>query len=959
MDDNFIREQQALLGPALTEHVARHWRSFLSHCEDFDQDLPAWCLASLPKVWSASEFVALTCVANPPLLLDLVHSGDLSKRYQEKELTTRLARLKPESEQELMCRLRRLRMREAVRIAWRDIAGWADLNEVMETMSELADACVDYALTHLYHWHCERLGTPLAHVNGQKVSMIVLGLGKLGGNELNFSSDIDLIFAYSDPGNTDHPTKSISNHEFFLKLARVLIKTLEQQTEDGFVFRVDMRLRPNGHSGPLALSFDAMEQYYQTHGRDWERYALIKARHIAGCKAAGKDLLAKLHPFVYRRYLDFGAFEAVRAMQDMINRELRRKGVQNNIKLGQGGIREIEFIAQSFQLIRGGREPSLQTNQLIPAMLYLGQSGVIDKHSSCELIEAYKFLRKLEHGLQMIRDQQTHRLPEADLDRRRLLISADMQDWEDLSANINTVCDSVHKHFDQIFIPVAQAEQTKPDELRDLWHGLLDSAVAHKALLDLGYRDTGTIINEIRALRSSRVYQAHSKYGRERLDRLVPLCIREAGQTADPDLTLFRIVQFIEGVGRRSVYLVLLIENPLALSQLVKLIGASPWISAWIRQYPLLLDELLDPITAGAAHSAQSVIGELEPRLIHVELDDLEQQMDILREVCHGQNLRVAAADVSNLIDWIEVGRRLSMIAQTAVDYCVRLCVSAAARSVGRPSVEHGDPPANLGVVAYGKLGSMELGYNSDLDIVFLHQGAKAGGSTEGGGRSIDNGQYYTRLVQRIVHMLTTRTGAGVLYEIDMRLRPSGRAGPVVSSVDGFHSYQMNHAWTWEHQALVRARMIIGPRDLSQRFETIRREVLCQQRDLEKLKLDIIEMRAKMRDAHDESGHAQFDLKHGFGGMVDIEFIVQYCVLRWAYDWPELVAPRNNIDIIKVLRQLGLVGEAQGKNLAQAYYSYLAQEHQCKLAEQSALVAADQFKQEREQVKILWARLFD
>ncbi len=959
MTDEFIYAQQALLGPELTEHVVRQWRSFLTRCNGSSNDIAPTYLNVLPKVWSASDFVALTCVSNPALLLDLINSGDLCRRYEGNELARRVASLRPKTEADLMRGLRRLRMREMVRIAWRDIAGWSDLDEVMETTSELADTCVNQSLLHLYKWQCERLGTPLANTGDQSAVMIVLALGKLGGGELNFSSDIDLIFAYSDPGETTHPSKPISNHEFFLKLARSLIKVLGHQTEDGFVFRVDMRLRPNGSSGPLALSFDAMEQYYQTHGRDWERYALVKARPIAGDEAAGKELLSKLHPFVYRRYLDFGAFEAVRSMKEMINRELLRKGVQNNLKLGQGGIREIEFIAQSFQLIRGGREPSLQTNRLIPALHHLGQSGIIDERAGIELIDAYRFLRKLEHGLQMIRDQQTHRLPESEIDRKRLLISAGMEQWSILADRVSAVCDSVHRHFEQIFIPVGPSEPSAPDALRDLWHGLLDSAVAHKALAEIGYRDTGAMINEIRALRSSRVYQAHSKYGRERLDKLVPLCVREAGQTADPDSTLVRIIRFIEGVGRRSAYLVLLIENPLALSQLVRLIGSSPWISSCIRQHPLLLDELLDPISASAGSSPEAISAELEQRLFHVGSEDLEQQMDILREVCHGQNLQVAAADVSNLIDWVEVGRRLSMIAETALGTSVRLCISGMTRSLGRPSVDPDGQQATLGVVAYGKLGSMELGYNSDLDIVFLHHGAKPGGCTQGGERSVDNGQYYSRLVQRIVHVLTTRTGAGVLYEIDMRLRPSGRAGPVVSSIDGFHSYQLNHAWTWEHQALVRARMFVGPEALRQQFEMIRQEVLCQQRDPARLRLDIKKMRAKVSAAHDASDEAAFDLKHGAGGIVDIEFIVQYCVLKWAHEYPAIVKPRNNIDAIGVLSKLGLIEQGEGTTLAETYYDYLQLEHQCKLAEQPPLIAVDQFKEQRGEVTRLWAKLFD
>ena len=943
------------LDPELAEGVSLQWHSFLERCGECPP-LPQTSLTSLPQVWAASEFVAKTCVANPLLLMDL--TDDLCRSYASGELRGRVLALRSDSEESLMQGLRRIRSRESVRIAWRSIAGWADLAEVMATMSELADACVEKALRHLYRLQCERFGTPLAKVDGNPVGMTVLGLGKLGGRELNFSSDIDLIFAYSEAGETDHP-KPISNHEFFLKLARSLIGALETPTADGHVFRVDMRLRPNGESGPLALSFDATEQYYQTHGRDWERYALIKARNIAGRRAEGIELLTRLRPFVFRRYLDFGAFEAVRAMKEMINRELQRKGVQNNIKLGQGGIREIEFIAQSYQLIRGGREPALQTNQLVPALSFLGQSGVIEKTVSEELIEAYRFLRNLEHRLQMIRDQQTHRIPDVEIDRKRLLINCDMRNWSDLSRHITDVCDSVHHHFDKIFVPVMQAEESKPDEIRDLWLGLIDSAVAHKALTKLGYTDTASAISEMRSLRNSRVYHAHSKYGRERLDKLMPMCIREAAQTSDPNETLKRVVQFVEAVGRRSVYLVLLIENPLALSQLIKLIGASLWVSSWIQQHPLLLDELLDPITAEAASSERFLIEELDRRLGQVAPDDLEQQMDVLREVCHGQNLRVAAADVSGLIDWVEVGRRLSMVAETTLSRVVDLCVTGVAKTLGRPSMEPGTSPATLGIVAYGKLGSMELGYNSDLDIVFLHHGAQTSGTTQGGERSIGNEQYYFRLVQRIVHILTMRTAAGVLYEVDMRLRPSGRAGPIVTSLEGFHNYQLNHAWTWEHQALVRARMIVGPKPLRSRFEEIRRDVLCQERDPEKLRLDIREMRQKMRAAHDQSSGSGFDLKHGNGGIVDIEFIVQYYVLKCAREHPELVEPRNNIELIGMLNRIGCVGADDGQALAEAYYCYLAAEHHSKLANQAAWIAATEFKQNREHVEVLWKRLFD
>jgi len=953
------RLETALAGldPELAAWVQTQWSAYADNVTGEDIATLEPCLETLPKVWAASEFVARNCVSRPALLIDLVASGDLFLRYRDGELVCRIRAMACDTDDDLMRDLRRIRQREAVRIAWRDLAGMAGLDEVVAVMSELADASMEKANDHVYQALCERVGTPMGEVSGEPVRMTMLALGKLGGRELNFSSDIDLIFAYPEPGMTRHP-RPISNHEFFLKLGRRLISILETSTAEGLVFRVDMRLRPNGNSGPLALSYDAMEHYYQTHGRDWERYALIKARAV-GHDGAGDELLARLKPFVYRRYLDYGAFEAVRSMKDMINRELRRKGTQNNLKLGQGGIREIEFIAQSFQLIRGGREPGLQTNRLFEALEELARGGTIDRGMEEELIADYIYLRRLEHRVQMIRDQQTHRLPEGQLDRKRLLTAAGYEGWKELVAESDAVRNRVHAHFDQIFVPARDSAGPGPDEFADLWMAVVDDAGAVRTLEKQGFSDPDNTLSTLRSLRESRVYQAHSNIGRERLDRLVPMFIREAGQYPDPDTTLSRIIQFIEGIGRRSAYLVLLIENPLALTQLVRLIAASSWISSWIRQHPLLLDELLDPITASLESSGEEMTDELEQRLSHVEPDDLEQQMDILREVRHGQYLRVAAADVSGMIDWVDVGQRLSMIAEIILGHSAEVCAAGLKTGIGVPSNEDGSTPPTLGIVAYGKLGSRELGYNSDLDIVFLHHGARAGGSTEGGARSIDNTQYYMRLVQRVVHVLTTRTAAGVLYEVDMRLRPSGRAGPVVTTLDGFLSYQKNKAWTWEHQALVRARMVVGPEPLRARFEEIRREVICQIRDENDLKREIREMRVRMSTAHDGSDEDLFDLKHGEGGIVDIEFIVQYFVLRHACDHPGITIPRDNIALIRAFGAAGLLPEAEGSALADAYFSYLSAEHQSKLTEQPARVSIDEFAEHRKQVKMLWTRLFD
>lgn len=950
----------AALPPQLADVVARDVATFAERAPDYltwAAD-PQWC-ASIPVVFAASEFVSKTCIANPAVLRELVTSGALQRPHPPGALADALAEALTDSADEpsLQAALRKFRRCEALRLAWRDLAGWADLHEVMATMSDLADACIQNALERLYAWSCAARGTPLGAASGEPVQLSVLALGKLGGRELNFSSDVDLMFTYAEEGETDGP-RPISNHEFFTRLGRSLIKTLDAMTEDGFVFRVDLRLRPNGDSGPLVLSFDATEHYYQTHGRDWERYALIKARPVAGGCAAGHRLLGNLMPFVYRKYLDYGAFESIRSMKNLIERELSRKGMANHIKLGKGGIREIEFIAQSFQLIRGGRDRRLQDNRLLPTLAQLGDSGVIPAPVCVALKEAYVRLRGIEHRLQMLEDQQTHRLPTRELPRARIAWATRSASWEVCEAAIQATMQSVHDHFQDIFATTTDpAQDQRTVQLQDLWLGRLEGPGAVKALGALGYDDPSQAAALIESLRRGKAYHAHSKYGRERVDRLMPLVIGACASAEHPVEALSRLIRLIESIGRRSAYLALLVENPLALTQLVKLCTASSWVSSWISRYPILLDELLDPISAEKAGNRADLESELAQLLTDIDAGDLEGQMHALREVRHAQVLKVATADVSGLIDAAEVGARLSQIADVIVAHGVRCAELGLQRKLGTPTPEAG-AEAQFGVVGYGKLGSLELGYNSDLDIVFLYAGAASQGMTAGGSRSIPNAQYYGRLGQRIVHILTTRTSAGSAYDLDMRLRPSGRAGALVTSLEAYRDYQLHKAWTWEHQALVRARMVTGPEPLQQAFEALRRGVLCLPREAAELQQEIVAMRHKMVEANDQSTDTQFDLKLGRGGIVDIEFIVQYYVLRWAHEYPELTIPRNNLELLARLESLGLIPASEQGDLASAYSQYLSIDHRRKLAEQPSVVADPGLKPVRNMVEGYWQRIF-
>ncbi|MDZ7841777.1 MAG: bifunctional [glutamate--ammonia ligase]-adenylyl-L-tyrosine phosphorylase/[glutamate--ammonia-ligase] adenylyltransferase [Gammaproteobacteria bacterium] len=944
------------LSDALRGRVEAHWETYRGNTDAPVLDGPV--LETLPLVWACSEFVARTCALHPAVLQELHESGDLERAYEGNELGDRIVALagELEDEQDLYRTLRRMRRREAVRIAWRDLAGWADLEEVMAVMTELADASIQLGLATLHELACEQRGTPRDE-QGEPVALSVLGLGKLGGRELNFSSDIDLILAYRADGETDAP-RPMSNHEFFSKLGTRLIHALDHITEDGYVFRVDMRLRPNGSSGPLALSFDAMIQYYQVHGRDWERYAMVKARPVAGGIDEGRWLLDQLRPFIYRKYLDFGAVQAIRDMKQIIDREVRRKHGEGDIKLGRGGIREIEFIVQSLQLIRGGREPGLQTSRIHSALRELAGIDALEADTVNSLESCYRFLRNLEHRLQMLADEQTHVLPKDEVPRARLALAMGETDWTGLQQAVNEVKDRVNDTFQRIL-----SEKPPPgdslDTMADVWSARIERDTALPLLRDTGYEDPETTFNLLRQLRRGKSYHAHSKVGRERLDRLMPALVQLAGRSGQPHETLSRLTHFIEAVGRRSAYLILLIENPLALEQLVRLCAASAWVSNWISRYPLLLEELLSPISSTPESFEQELDEEIEHRLQPLDPGDIEAHMEAFREIHHAQMLRIAAADIFESIDRPQVAHRICLVAEKLLDAVVAHCVSELSPGIGRPAQGDSDEPPAFGIVGYGKLGSRELGYNSDIDLVFMHQVRDPTAATTGGRRPVSNDQYFARLAQRITHVIATRTPSGVMYEIDHRLRPSGGSGPLVTSLQSFHSYQVERAWTWEHQALVRARVVTGPPALAEAFESVRREVLCSRRDLEKLRGDVKQMRTKMRSANDRSTAGQFDLKQCPGGIIDIEFIVQYYVLQYAHEHPDLAGPRNTLELLAAIDEAGLMSGEDSALLRDIYQSYLNVDHGHKLAEQALLLDTNTLSEERRAVAALWDRIFD
>ncbi|WJN59008.1 bifunctional [glutamate--ammonia ligase]-adenylyl-L-tyrosine phosphorylase/[glutamate--ammonia-ligase] adenylyltransferase [Pseudomonas sp. SO81] len=930
---------------------------------------------ALQRVCALSDFVHEQAVRAPELLAELGASGELERRLQGGELRAQLqaALVDCADEDELGRRLRRFRNRQQVRIIWRDLTRQADLAETCRDLSDLADASIDGAYEWLFPRHCEQFGTPMGRRSGQVQHMVILGMGKLGAHELNLSSDIDLIFGYPEGGETEGVKRSLDNQEFFIRLGQRLIKALDAITVEGFVFRVDMRLRPYGSAGALVLSFNALEQYYQDQGRDWERYAMIKARVVGGDQAAGKQLLEMLRPFVYRRYLDFSAIEALRSMKQLIQQEVRRKGMSDNVKLGSGGIREVEFIAQAFQLIHGGRDLSLQQRPLLKVLATLEGQGYLPPPIIAEMKEGYEFLRYTEHALQAIGDRQTQMLPDNDIDRARVACIMGCDSWAQFLERLAQWRGRIEWHFRQVIADPdedegGEAETCVGGEWLPLWEDALDEEMAGRQLAEAGFSEPAAALKRLIDLRSGSQVRTMQRLGRERLDAFIPRLLAQTVEHANPDLVLERVLPLIEAVARRSAYLVLLTENPLALKRLLTLCAASPWIAEQITRFPLLLDELLNEGRLFKPPLAPELAAELRERLTRIPEDDLEQQMEALRHFKLAHGLRVAASEIAGTLPLMKVSDYLTWLAEAVLDQVLALAWRQTVAKYGNPRRADGslcDP--DFIIVGYGKVGGLEFGHGSDLDLVFIHDGDSQ--AETDGAKPIDGAQFFARLGQRIIHLLTTQTTSGQLYDVDMRLRPSGAAGLLVSSLGAFQRYQENEAWTWEHQALVRARVLVGCARVGAAFERVRAEVLGRERDLPKLQAEVSEMRAKMRDnlgtRETAAGTAQnafdaassFDLKQDAGGIVDIEFMVQYAALAWSRQHPELHRYTDNIRILDGLRDVGLMPAADVELLQEAYKAYRSAAHRQALQKQPGKVGGDQFAAERRSVMRLWREL--
>jgi glutamate-ammonia-ligase adenylyltransferase len=724
--------------------------------------------------------------------------------------------------------------------------------------------------------------------------LVVVGMGKLGGRELNVSSDVDLVFLHPDAAGAQRLEAP----------ARRLSRLLAELTEDGFVFRVDLRLRPYGDSGPLVCSYDFLESYFVAQGREWERYAWIKARALTGSQH--EELAQIVRPFVYRKYLDYATLDAMRRLHAEVRREVERRELAEHVKLGPGGIREIEFVAQALQLVRGGRDPALTVRPTLAVLPLLAERNQLPRAAATELGEAYVFLRRVEHCLQYLDDAQRHDLPEDAEDRGRVARMMRFADWPAFSAELARHRAAVAYHFGNIF-----AERSAPGDAEWPDHP------------------------QLAALRASQRYAALPDDSRRRLDRVVPALARAAARTPDPDATLARGIALLEAIASRAAYLALLAEHPDALERVARIIGSSSWAAEFITRHPLLLDELLDDRLLYAPPDLAGFADALRARLAQAA-GDTERRMNLLREAHQAQVFRLLAQDLAGLLTVERLADHLS----AAADLVLELTIECAWADLPR---QHRPGAPRFAVIAYGKLGGKELGYASDLDIIFLYDDAHE-----------QAGEVYARLAQRVNTWLTSRTTSGVLFETDLELRPSGASGLLVSSLAGFEQYQEGSAWVWEHQALTRARHCAGDRAIGEAFEGIRTRILTRQRDPKQLAAEIAAMREKLHAAHPNAS-GLFDLKHDRGGMIDIEFAVQFLVLANAHRHRDLTGNLGNIALLKMAAAHGLIDDALAERCREAYREFRRLQHALRLnGAQYARVPRDQVAHHVDAVRLLW-----
>jgi len=927
---------------------------------DAPERLPPEVEAARPAVFAASRFVAEAAVREPGLLPGLASSGALARARRPGEVGALAGAITAADEAGFMDALRRLRRHELVRIAWRDLAGAATLAETLAETSALADAAIAAALAFADRALAPRYGRPRSSA-GQAQELLVIGMGKLGGGELNFSSDVDLVFLFPESGETDG-ARTVSNEEYFTRLGQLLIRLLDAHTPEGFVYRVDMRLRPLGDPGPLAMNFAAFEGYLQQHGRDWERYAWIKARAVTGAEHYRGLYDHVVRPFVYRRYLDFGVYESLREMKAMIAREVERRELRENVKLGPGGIREIEFIVQSQQLIRGGAEPGLQTPSLLAALPRLAGAKLLPPAAVAELADSYGFLRRVENRLQMANDAQEHALPADEPGRARLATAMGYGAWEVFAAELDGHRRRVTAHFDAVVLGRGGADPAQACRLEPLW---MDEPAMDRVLEDVGrfgLAEPQAAARVLLELRQSAYFRRLDAYGRRRLATLVPRILAavaraEAAGSGPGQPVLARLLRIVEAIGGRTAYLALLNENAQALERLVEACRTGDYLARQVAAHPLLLDELLDARVFETVPDRAQFAAELAARLDHAGGDE-EQRIDALRHFRRAAMFRIALQDLTGRLPLMQVSDRLTEVAELILAQALALAWRHTTATYGEPRCDDGQGPRTprVGIAGYGKLGGMELGYGSDLDLVFLHDSSGQGQQTAGP-KAVDNEVFFLRLAQRLVHVLTVHTPAGRLYEVDVRLRPSGKGGLAFTQIGAFEDYQRREAWTFEHQALLHSRWVAGDGALGESFARIRRDVLAGAVRREGLREEVLAMRERMRAEHGRPREGQFDLKHDRGGITDIEFLAQYWVLKHVHEHPPLAAFSDTIRHLESVGSAALVDHRVIDRLVDAYRAFRSAAHHLSLEQRPAVVGAGELVEPRAAVAAVWDRV--
>ncbi|TDF37315.1 bifunctional [glutamate--ammonia ligase]-adenylyl-L-tyrosine phosphorylase/[glutamate--ammonia-ligase] adenylyltransferase [Alteromonadaceae bacterium M269] len=865
-------------------------------------------------------------------------------------------------ERQLWSCIRQFRNRHMLSIACLDLINQQDIETSLKAVSDLSDALILQTYHWLYQHLCDKYGAPVGE-NGP-LSMMILGMGKLGGRELNFSSDIDLIFLYPEQGILTGGRKEREYSWFFTKLAQSLINALDQITADGRVFRVDMRLRPYGESGPLVMHFDAFENYLQEQGRDWERFAMVKARVLNEPCSYRDEVESLLRPFIYRKYLDFSSIEALRRMKNLITQEVRRRRLTNNIKLGAGGIREAEFIVQSLQLINGGKQASLRKKGLLESLAEIQRLKLMPSADCDNLRESYLFLRKVEHCLQQFADQQTQTLPDIELGQDRLAYVMSFESYPLFLRELEMKMACVNKLFGELI----GEEEPEPEseisaELESLWLLDLEDEEAISVLQAyVSNEELEALWQAVKHFKQDAKSRVHLGRGKDILDKLMPqvfchlfqqyqLLNEQEGLSC---ASLFeRICLVMKSIIRRTAYLELMHVNQGVTLQLIKLCYASAWIAEQIAKFPMLLDELLNPQSLYHTLERHEYDDELRLSLLRVPSDDDEQQMEALRQFKLGQQLKVAAADVTGVLPVMRVSDHLTYLAEAILAQVVEDAWHQMVAKYGTPAGADLVDKA-FGVIAYGKLGGIELGYGSDLDLVFVYQ-LEPNAFTDGE-KSVENRTFYIKLAQRILHLFNTRTHSSLLYEVDMRLRPAGNSGLLVCHANTYAEYLQQEAWTWEHQALARSRVVYGDKNITNTLSDIRREILTTERESETLINDVVSMRQKMREHLSQDKPGTFDIKQGEGGLVDIEFLVQFWVLQHANKYPDICRWSDNVRILESLSQQKLISEQEADLLTEAYLAYRHKGHKLTLAGESLHVFDDELEQWRSPVAQLWKR---